>query len=236
MVPVILPFMDLMSWEGTGERDDIWRKVCSYDSSFRKCTNKEDFIYGILGIMDVVIPDELPINKAIIEFRKELRKKGIFMGEEHGVDNRELTILGGINGEQTIMDGIFILGKLDNIATAGEFNPDVGILGYKKYGKILSKRTNLRKENYTERIIRNRYETEKFVVLLEEDYEIGHEICITKIGREKCTFKSKYMNLERGEIFEIVDDNVRQIGRVFRKRQHIRANIINRGSYFSIRL
>jgi hypothetical protein len=193
-----------------GRRDhSLWDNVKIAAESGRQCTNREDYIYGIMGILDLDIPKGLRLDDAMVELEKELQKKGIFIG-----GNRDISYvdqLGNLYCERYVMDGIAILNRVDNISSLGTFDPDVGVISHENHGKILFK-SKYDSDYKGHKHIGYEYVTETIKICLESDkYNVGDIIQTTKIGRKGCTFRSQD-NVLRNDIFEIIGNGIRIIG------------------------
>jgi hypothetical protein len=188
----------------TNRKQDIWHYISTLCESTRKCTEKEDYVYGIAGIINTDIPKGLTLDKAIEEFYKSLYKQGIFVKEKYlrGSDRNHISDLRDLFNYVIFIDGIMVLGWVDDDISLG-FNPDI-VLKYKNHGKISSK------ELYSAGYI---YKTKTSSIVLETGgYNIGDTIETTTIGKERCTFRIPGFGSYKNEIFEIVNNRVKHIG------------------------
>lgn len=194
---------------------DIWDNVTLAFDSPRKCTKKEDYIYGIIGILNISVPIGLTLENAMVTLDIELQKRGIFIGPGR-CKRLGYETLNTLFRTRRPMDGITVLGKIDDISILGKFNPNVDIMGHKRYGKILSKvkyehRDDWLYERYKH--VRYKYEMESCTIFLEHgDYSVGNTIETTKIGRKESTFKRYGSGYKRNEIFKIRGHLVEVVG------------------------
>jgi hypothetical protein len=195
---------------------DILDDVKLAINSQRTCTNTEDFVYGITGVLNLSIPKGLTLDRAMIELDYGLQKQGIFMGYgceysfsyDHGTLGRQYE-------DRKPLDGIIVLGKIYDVKTIREFNPDVSASKHKTYGRILSKNihgyTNARDDVLYGHIC-HRYETETLNIFLETNkFNVGDILETTLISRKKCKFDHEYKR-KREKIYEIRANRVDIIG------------------------
>lgn len=190
-------------------KNDIWQNILTMMISDRKCTEQKDFVYGIMGILNLTVPKGLELGETIIESEKSLQRQGIFFKEEDGVEQDDVNKLSDVY-EGLPIDGITILGRVGDDMYL-KFNPGV-VQECESHGKILSR------EPYDNDIydhICYKYTTETSIIYLETDqYNIGDILETTKIGREGCTFKQMGEKYKENEIFEIIDLRVKTIGHI----------------------
>jgi hypothetical protein len=92
--------------------------------SNRTCTNKEDFVYGITGILNISIPKSLTLDQASKELIKALQKQGIFSMNNYKIFPYSLK---SVFGNVGFVDGMRVLGRVDDIYSL-ELDPDVCIV------------------------------------------------------------------------------------------------------------
>lgn len=196
-----------------GRKHSIYNDVMTLHASERECTDEQDYVYGIMGILNIVVPKSLTLDKAIIEFDKSLQRQGIFIEEADdsgGSDRSNINILGDLLGDVIPIDGIIVLGRVDDDAVL-KFNPGI-VRECESHGKILSKGSH---DDFMYEHICWEYVTETSIIYLETDeYNIGDVLETTKIGREGCTFQCAKDGYKEDEIFEMTDDRVRTIGHI----------------------
>jgi hypothetical protein len=179
---------------------------------FVPCTEKVDYVYGIAGILNLNIPNNLELEDAMTEMEYCLQKQGIFMAEE---------CVGGVYSDHYVLctlyinrspiDGITILGRVDDITQLGfSLDDDVDIIGHGEYGKIIFKSKHTHDdERY--RHIGYKYETTKTSIYLETNrYNNGDILETTEIGRKGCTFERR--GSHEVEILEINGNKVKTVG------------------------
>jgi hypothetical protein len=183
------------------KRHDIWDNIRIAADSERICTNEEDYVYGITGVLNVSIPMNLTLDKAMDELEKELQKQGIFIGYGIGTLNYSFRKFGMFNFfmERKLIDGILVLGNANDVHI--DFDSNVNV-SERNYGRISEKGHDC-------------YITETSTIYLYvAKYDIGDTIWITEISRKGCTFERRQGICHKNEIFEIVDTRVNSIGYV----------------------
>jgi hypothetical protein len=185
----LFPIMRIMSFN---EKHDIWNNVMRMYNSHRKCTNEEDYIYGITGILNIFIPKGLTLQNATTELDRELRKQGMFVEYDTEILPGNGLGLGNLFKKKDILDGVMVLGKVDAL----EFGPNVKLI-YEDYGKVLERKNG----NLT-----CLYRTETICLSLKNTCNVGDTIGITIIGRKGCTFE-KASGFPRDEQIYILAGN-----------------------------
>jgi hypothetical protein len=197
------------------ERSNIWDNVASAFISTRKCTNKEDYVYGIAGILDVFIPGNLALDGAMRELEKGLQRHGIFIGCGR-YKYSDPDVLSTLYNTIRPIDGITVLGPVYDIKTLGNFSPNVNVQDHKKYGEILYKNKYKHTDDWLGRRykhVKYKYEMKKHTIFLENgNYNVGDVPEFTRIGRNGCTFESCGSGYKKNEIFEIVGNRVKVVG------------------------
>jgi len=190
---------------------DLWENIVLAADSNRKCTNEEDFVYGIIGILDVAIPKGQTLDQAMELLKEILRKSGIFVGKKTIPNYTPIpNTLSDLYKDLRLIDGITVL-RNANMPT---IRPELK-RGYKNHGRVLwkSKHENyLNPETYGH--IRYKYATgTSFVYLEKDEYGLFDVLETVRIGREGCTFGSNVRGHKKDEVFEVgKDNNVRIIG------------------------
>ncbi|KFH61782.1 hypothetical protein MVEG_12365 [Podila verticillata NRRL 6337] len=198
---------------------DIWDNIKLLTGSQRECTNEEDCVYGIMGVLNVHIPKGLELRDSVEVLNKELKKQGIFVGNT-GYYKKSNSI-SDMYHIRHLYDGVRVLGKVDDITILGEFNPNVGIIDH-THGKILSKNYlestdfhHKRGEKYEN--VHHEYTTETLVIRLETDrFNVGDMLELTKIGRRGCTFEHQHNSSDK-DIFETIGNRVKIVGYTIEK-------------------
>lgn len=189
---------------------DIWENIVSAADSNRKCTNEEDFVYGIIGILDITIPNGRKLDEAMGLLEEILRKNGIFIGKKTIPNYTPIPgTLSSLYEKMRLIDGITVL---KNVNTP-DFRSDL-VRGRKNHGMILWKSKH---ENHlnptTYGRIRYRYATgTSFIYLETDEYRLFDILETVRIGREGCTFGSNVRGHKKDEIFEIKGNRVELIG------------------------
>jgi len=195
---------------GIGRTQSIWDNVVTLAMSRRKCTEERDYVYGIAGILNLVVPKELTLDEAKVEFEKSLKRQGIFIKDDDFTFSQGFTELRDLITNVTPIDGIIVLGRVDD-DTALKFDPNV-VRECESHGKILSKEHHVN-EMYEH--VCWKYVTETSTIYLETDrYNVGDILETTRIGREGCTYQHGEEDYKNDEIFEIISDRVRVIGHI----------------------
>lgn len=224
------------------ERRDTRSNIIRLHESDRKCTNDEDYVYGITGVLNVSIPKGLTLKKATIELEKELRKQGIFVGYNRlGVPEGTGSLFtGGINPfkykkwhalspDENMLSGS---SSEDDITNLGSLFEDKYVMdGAIVLGKIdasvygFNSDIVLEYKNYGKVLGREMkdkmyiYKMETAYMRLKNIYNIGDTIETTMIGRKGCTFKFLRGSVEKESIYMIVRSGVKYVGRVLAEHE-----------------
>jgi hypothetical protein len=192
------------------QRGNLWENIVLAADSNRKCTNKEDFVYGIIGILDIAIKNGKELDEAMEVLKEILRKNGIFIGEKTMPSYTPIpNTLSKLYEEIRLIDGITVLKN----AKTPDFRSDL-VRGRKNHGIILwrSKHENhLNPKTYGH--IRYKYATgTSFIYLEKDEYRLFDTLETIRIGREGCTYGSNVRGHKKDEIFEIKGNKVKLIG------------------------
>jgi hypothetical protein len=172
--------------------------------------HKEDFVYGIIGILDIAIKNGKKLDEAMEVLKEILRKNGIFIGEKTMPSYTPIpNTLSSLYEEIRLIDGITVLKN----AKTPDFRSDL-VRGRKNHGIILwrSKHENhLNPQTYGH--IRYKYATgTSFIYLEKDEYRLFDTLETIRIGRDGCTYGSNVRGHKKDEIFEIKDNKVKLIG------------------------
>jgi hypothetical protein len=208
---VLMCFTNIMRLDN-GDHS-IWNNVRMAADSTRRCTSEVDFVYGIMGILNLDIPNGLILENAMVELEKSLQKQGIFVGE--GCSRSyfvppDFDILANLYKDRRLIDGIVVLGRVENVG----LGPNVIVLGHDNHGKILSKEFYVHDDEKYKHVC-YKYKTDKVTIFLETDnYSINDILETTKIGRKECTFECRGYGHKMNEIFKIMGSRVEIVGHI----------------------
>jgi hypothetical protein len=203
--------------------DNIWNNVRAMVGSRKECTIKEDFVYGMTGILDITVPKELELGEAVTKLEEGLRKYGI-LGLSRGLRPDNPKNLEELYNGKIFTDGFRILGDVES-STLDDFSTNIITHGYEEY-KISEKNTY---GSYIRYICT--YETESWeiraanshiyvceegldMVVRADSYNIGDILKITKIGRKNCTFRVIRANKQINVLAKITDGMIEIAGSI----------------------
>lgn len=177
---------------------NIWDSISAVSISERTCTNKEDLVYGVLGILNVSIPNGLELDDAIIKLDEELQKQGIFMRHDMKFcQARDINTLSALYDNKKIMDGVRLLGKVDK----SKFSSDICII--ESIGTVfgISPENKCNDDYFCEQTGTVSYEP-----YIHPRHYINGSLITTMVGRKDCTFPGRRNPSD--EIFEIKGSKV----------------------------